>query len=72
MLPDGVEIHVLEVAGNRVKLGVVAPAEVQVLRKEAIEAQEQNVAAAASLIPETLSNWAQRFREGAQGVGPDN
>ena len=64
VLPDGVEIHVLEIAGSRVKLGVVAPAQIPVVRKEAVEARLQNLAAAASPIPDSLTAWAQRFRDG--------
>ena len=70
VLPDGVEIQVLEINGGRVKLGVVAPAHVAVLRKEAVEARRQNLAAAASPIPDALTAWAQAFRgEAATGAG---
>lgn len=65
VLPDGVEIHVLEISGSRVKLGVVAPAHVFVVRKEAEEARRQNLAAAASPIPDALTVWAQAFRDEA-------
>ena len=65
VLPDGVEIHVLEISGSRVKLGVVAPAHVVVVRKEAEEARRQNLAAAASPIPAALKAWAQAFRDEA-------
>jgi carbon storage regulator len=65
VLSDGVEIHVLEINGSRVKLGVVAPANVIVARKEVEEARRQNVAAAASPIPEALTVWAQAFRDEA-------
>ena len=63
VLPDGIEIHVLDISGSRVKLGVVAPAQIPVLRKEAVEARQQNLAAAASPLPDTLSAWAQAYRE---------
>ncbi len=67
VLPDGVEIHVLEIGGSRVKLGVVAPAHVPVLRKEAVEAGLQNLAAAASPIPDLLTAWARTFRAETAG-----
>lgn len=66
VLPDDVEIHVLEISGNRVKLGVVAPARVAVVRKEALEARRLNLEAAASAIPDTLTAWAQAFRDQAE------
>ena len=41
-LGDDIEIHVLEVAGNRVKLGIQAPREVLVLRNELRLTEEFN------------------------------
>jgi carbon storage regulator len=46
ILDGGIEIQVLDVSANRVKLGIVAPAEVGVARKEIHLAREQNRAAA--------------------------
>ena len=63
VLPDGVEIQVLEINGGRVRLGILAPPHVTVVRKEAMEARQQNLAAAASRIPASLSSWAQLFRD---------
>ena len=34
---DNIEIRVLEIRGNRVRLGIVAPSEVTIVRKEALE-----------------------------------
>jgi carbon storage regulator len=44
-----VEIQVIEISPSRVKLGIVAPPEVLVLRKEIQLAREQNLAAARGL-----------------------
>jgi carbon storage regulator len=41
-LGEDIEIHVLEVAGNRVKLGIQAPREVLVLRNELRLTEEFN------------------------------
>ncbi|HEY3443726.1 MAG TPA: carbon storage regulator [Paludibaculum sp.] len=68
VLPDGIEIHVLDISGSRVKLGVVAPAQVAVVRKEAVEARRQNLAAAASPLPNALTAWAQAYRDGSEQV----
>jgi carbon storage regulator len=42
LLGDDIEIHVLEIAGNRVKLGISAPRELLVLRKELRQTEEFN------------------------------
>lgn len=44
-----VEIQVIEISPSRVKLGIVAPPEVLVLRKEIQLARQQNLAAARGL-----------------------
>jgi carbon storage regulator len=46
VIDGGIEIRVLEVGANRVKLGVAAPAEIGVVRKEVVESRAQNQAAA--------------------------
>jgi carbon storage regulator len=45
---DGVEIEILDAKSNRVKLGIVAPESVPIVRKEARLTREENVAAALS------------------------
>jgi carbon storage regulator len=42
LLGEDIEIQVLEIAGNRVKLGISAPRELLVLRKELLETEEFN------------------------------
>jgi len=46
LIGDDVEIHVVEVAGSRVKLAIQAPREHRILRKEVRVAENQNRAAA--------------------------
>ena len=49
MIGDDIEISIVEVKGDQVKLGVKAPRRIKVFRKEVYEAiQEENKAAAAS------------------------
>ena len=43
-----IEVHVMEVSGGRVKLGISAPKEVRVERKEAKMVHEENLRAAQS------------------------
>jgi carbon storage regulator len=40
-----VEIEILEITGTQVKLGVTAPRETQIVRKEVVLIRNQNVAA---------------------------
>jgi carbon storage regulator len=51
---DDVEIQVLEVGPTRVKLGVVAPDRVTILRKEVKQTREQNLIAARRLTEEGI------------------
>jgi carbon storage regulator len=46
MVGDGVEIEVLEARPNRVKLGIVAPESVSIVRQEARITRDENLAAA--------------------------
>ena len=46
LVGDDVEIQILEVGPTRVKLGIVAPQQVTVLRSESKLTKEQNLAAA--------------------------
>ena len=56
LLGDDIEIQVLEISGNRVKLGISAPRELLVLRKELRLAQAFNEQAAAVVpLPRILS-----------------
>lgn len=46
LIGSNVEIQILEISPNRVKLGIVAPAEVSVVRQEMQLTREQNRIAA--------------------------
>jgi carbon storage regulator len=46
ILDGSIEVQILEIAANRVKVGVIAPPAVPVVRKEVVLAREQNRAAA--------------------------
>ena len=46
VVDGGIEIQVLEIGANRVKLGIVAPPQVNVVRKEVALARAQTKAAA--------------------------
>ena len=55
-----IEIEVLEISANRVKLGVKAPKQVRVLRGEVKLTREQNVIASASS-PDSVSSLLQQI-----------
>ena len=59
--PD-VEIEVVELSSGRVKLGIRAPRQIVVLRKEIKLAAEQNLAAWQAVSPHTLQSLVSRLR----------
>jgi carbon storage regulator len=61
VIGDEIEIEVLEVAGSRVKLGIVAPDSVAIVRKEARVTREENITAALPVPPDTLAALARRL-----------
>ena len=61
MIGDDVEIEVLEVAGTRVKLGIVAPESMVIVRKEARITREENITAARPLDPRALAALVDRL-----------
>jgi len=64
VIGDGIEVRVLRVGREGVRLGVTAPAQVAVHRREVYDQiKDANVAAAGH--PEALGRLAARLREGA-------
>lgn len=62
LIGDQVEVHVLEISPGRVKLGVVAPREIPVVRAEVKLTREANLAAAQGLSPEKLAELTEKLR----------
>ena len=56
LIGDNIEIEVIEVTPTRVKLGIVAPKQIGVVRKEIVLTQEANRAAASGVSPERLQD----------------
>ncbi|MCL2693920.1 MAG: carbon storage regulator [Oscillospiraceae bacterium] len=52
LIADNIEVTVLEISRDRVKLGVSAPREISVIRNELIAARDANIESAKT-IPET-------------------
>ena len=62
MIGDDVEIEILESTQSHVKLGIRAPKEIVVLRKEICLAREQNRAAARGVSPAAIGRLLSNLR----------
>lgn len=62
LIGEEVEIQVVEVNGNRVKLGIVAPPDVLIFRKELKIAEQQNLAAARGVNRDVVADLISRLR----------
>ncbi len=62
IIGDGVEIEILDCSGSQVKLGIRAPREVCVLRKEIYLTGRQNAAAARDASPHAIERLLGRPR----------
>ncbi len=58
MIGDDIEITVVDIRGDKVRLGINAPAAVSVHRKEVWEAIQRENRAAAMVKPEDIANVA--------------
>jgi carbon storage regulator len=56
MIGDDVEVTVVDIRGDKVRLGITAPREMSVHRKEVYEAIRRENRAAAQVRPEDLGN----------------
>lgn len=58
MVGDDIEITIVDIRGDKVRLGINAPAEIPVHRKEVYEAIKRENRAAANVKPEDIANVA--------------
>lgn len=58
---ESIEIEVIEARPNRVKLGVVAPESVSIVRKETRIIRDENVTAAWSIDHSAIASLLRRF-----------
>jgi carbon storage regulator len=71
MIGDQVEISVVDIKGDQVKLGIRAPAQVKVYRREVYAAIQQENRAAAAAAPQTLPHLEGLLGDPAKsGAGP--
>ena len=62
LIGDNVEIEVIEVSPGRVRLGITAPREVLVMRKDINLTREQNLIAARGVSPDAVLKLMERMR----------
>jgi carbon storage regulator len=62
LIGDAIEIEVIEAGPARVKLGIKAPKEILVLRKEISITRQQNLDAARRISQEALRNLINRMQ----------
>lgn len=63
MIGDDVEITVVDIRGDKVRLGISAPSEIPVHRKEVYEAIQRENQAAAGMKVEDISNVIGKAKE---------
>ena len=64
LIGEGIEVSVVEIAPGRVKLGIVAPEAVLILRKELRLAEAENQAAAQGVSKGALEELVRKMRGG--------
>lgn len=62
LINGDIEVEVLEVGSSQVKLGIVAPRNISILRKEVHVTRQQNQAASREISPQELATVAGKFR----------
>ena len=62
IIGDDIEVVVLEVQGEQVKLGINAPKSIKIYRKEIYEEIQQQNVAAATTSPEQLKDISKLFK----------
>jgi carbon storage regulator len=64
--PD-IEIEVLEVSPTRVKIGILAPGALSIVRKEVLLTRQENLAASRNAAPHTIAWLSQKLSKCAAG-----
>jgi len=73
MIGDEIEISVVDIRGDKVRLGITAPTRIAVHRKEVYESIKRENAQASRLGAGDLGSLAQTVRPGpAKRLGPDS
>jgi len=70
MIGDDIEVTVVDIRGDKVRLGINAPREISVHRKEVYDAIRRENRAAAQVKPEDVSGVAGKSAPAAPGAAP--
>jgi carbon storage regulator len=62
LIEGDIEVEVLEIGSSQVKLGILAPRNVSILRKEVHITRQQNRAASREISPQELAKVAGKLR----------
>lgn len=66
VIGDNIEITITEVSGDKVKIGITAPKEITVLRKELCQTVDANRQAAAAVSGDALRLLAANFKNASR------
>lgn len=64
IINDDIEISIIEIGKDKVKIGIKAPKDVKILRKEILDIQKQNTEAVNTVNYNTLKSFAKKLTEG--------
>lgn len=62
VLDGGIEIKITEISGDRVKIGITAPPDIKVSRKELYATIQENQAAAKAAAPDEIKDLLRRMK----------
>ncbi|MGL5973280.1 MAG: carbon storage regulator CsrA [Oscillospiraceae bacterium] len=64
IINDNIEISIVEMGKDKVKIGIEAPKDIKVLRKEILEIKEQNKEASRNINQELIKNFIEKIKYG--------
>jgi len=70
MIGDDIEITVVDIRGDKVRLGITAPSSVPVHRKEVYEAIRRENREASDIDPNDLAQADEKLRRSSRGSAP--